>query len=286
MRITVRKVQFEEMFPWEFAQAIAEAPIGYLPLGVLEWHGEHNAVGLDALKAHAVCVEAARKSGGIVVPPLYWAADSREDLPNGEYITGGVEKGERYHVPGSMYWVRPETYHGLLLDIYEAMRRRGFRVIVVVAGHWSGPTVAVIRQTGEEYLARNPTMRWMVAIDHQFAGNLPYPHEHAAGGETSLLMAIRPDLVDLSKTLETGGALRECYAGQSAHLQRRRVTANKYIGVLVAAENGANDPETTASAERGRMLLDAISDNLTARARELLAETVQADASGSDVFAV
>jgi creatinine amidohydrolase len=49
-----RKVQFEEMFPWEFSQAIDQAPICYLPLGVLEWHGEHNAVGLDPIEAHAV----------------------------------------------------------------------------------------------------------------------------------------------------------------------------------------------------------------------------------------
>ena len=74
------QVQFEEMFPWEFAQALARAPICYVPLGTLEWHGEHNAVGLDAIKAHAVCVHAARRSGGIVVPPLYWSPDSREDL--------------------------------------------------------------------------------------------------------------------------------------------------------------------------------------------------------------
>lgn len=50
-RVTSVKTQFEEMFPWEFAQALREAPICYLPLGVLEWHGEHNAVGLDTLKS-------------------------------------------------------------------------------------------------------------------------------------------------------------------------------------------------------------------------------------------
>jgi creatinine amidohydrolase len=49
-----REVRFEEMFPWEIAAAMAEAPLCYLPLGTLEWHGEHAAVGLDALKAHAV----------------------------------------------------------------------------------------------------------------------------------------------------------------------------------------------------------------------------------------
>jgi creatinine amidohydrolase len=38
---------------------MAEAPLCYLPLGTLEWHGEHAAVGLDAPKAHAVCVSEA-----------------------------------------------------------------------------------------------------------------------------------------------------------------------------------------------------------------------------------
>ncbi|MBA2451575.1 MAG: creatininase family protein [Chloroflexia bacterium] len=57
----MRTVRFEEMFPWEVAQAIAEAPICYLPLGVLEWHSEHSEVGLDGIKAQAVCKAAARR---------------------------------------------------------------------------------------------------------------------------------------------------------------------------------------------------------------------------------
>ncbi len=36
------KVRYEEMFPWELARAIANAPICYLPLGVLEWHGSRD----------------------------------------------------------------------------------------------------------------------------------------------------------------------------------------------------------------------------------------------------
>jgi creatinine amidohydrolase len=78
--VSRRTAQFEEMFPWELAQALTEAPIGYLPLGTLEWYGEHSAVGLDALKARALCVEAAQQSGGVVLPPLCWATDTREDL--------------------------------------------------------------------------------------------------------------------------------------------------------------------------------------------------------------
>jgi creatinine amidohydrolase/Fe(II)-dependent formamide hydrolase-like protein len=87
------------------ARTLAESSIVYLPLRTLEWHGEHNAVELDALRFHAVCVRAAQKSASAVVPALHWATDSREELDRerGTALTGGVEHGERYHVPGSMY---------------------------------------------------------------------------------------------------------------------------------------------------------------------------------------
>ncbi|MBU0492061.1 MAG: creatininase family protein [Chloroflexi bacterium] len=277
--MTTPKVQLEEMFPWELAQALAEAPICYLPLGAIEWHGEHNAVGLDALKAHAVCVRAAQQSGGVVAPALYWATDSREDLEDGTYLTGGVEHGERYHVPGNMFWLRPNTYHALLLDIYETMRRRGFRAIVVVAGHWSGHTLPTVRASGADFLAQHPAMRWLLVTDQEVVPDMHYPHEHAAGGETSLLMHIRPDLVDLSKTFETDGVLRSYYAGQPAHLRRRRETSYKYIGVLTCsfmwktgADDGSNDPETTASPERGAQLMAVIAERIAARAQALLGD--------------
>ena len=55
----VTKVRFGKMFPREVARGMAVASICYLPLGVLDWYGEHSAVGLDGIKAHAVCEEAA-----------------------------------------------------------------------------------------------------------------------------------------------------------------------------------------------------------------------------------
>jgi len=118
----------------------------------------------------------------------------------------------------------------------------------------------------------------MTAVKVQFEEMFPwefalyYPYEHAAGGETSLLMAIGPDLVDLGKTLETDGVLRPCYGGQPEHLRRRRETRNKYIGVFTDVENESNDPELTVSVERGRLLLEAIAERIAARAKALLTE--------------
>jgi creatinine amidohydrolase len=272
-----REVRFEEMFPWEIAAAMAEAPLCYLPLGTLEWHGEHAAVGLDALKAHAVCVLAAERSGGLVAPPLHWSTDWREDLPDGSYLTGGIERGERYHVPGNMFWLRPQTFHNLLLDVYEAMRRRGFRAIVVLSGHWSiAHNIAAIRETGEEFRRTHPTTGWLLLTDQEVVPDLHYLVEHAAGDETSLLLAIRPDLVALDKAFETDRSLRLHYAEEPAHLRRRRETPHKYIGVNTAVTDSSNDPEG-ATIERGRVLLEAIVERVATRARALLAQTTSDD---------
>jgi hypothetical protein len=76
----------------------------------------------------------------------------------------------------------------------------------------------------------------------------------------------------LSKTFETDGTLRPYYAGQPQHLERRRNTGHKYIGVLTAAADGSNDPELTANAARGEMLLEFVARRLAEKARGLLLE--------------
>jgi len=108
------------------------------------------------------------------------------------------------------------------------------------------------------------------------ASDLHYPLEHAAGGETSLLMAIRPELVALDKTLETDRSLRAYYAGEPGHLRRRREAPQKYIGVNPAVTDSSNDPEG-ATIERGQMLLDTIVERVAARAEALLTETMGDD---------
>src|ERR1039458_7640988 len=67
-----REVCWERMFPDELEMAFSACPGLYLPYGLCEPHGPHNAVGLDALKAHGVCCRAAMLGGGIVAPPDYW----------------------------------------------------------------------------------------------------------------------------------------------------------------------------------------------------------------------
>ncbi len=46
------EVRLEYMRPEQIDAARARQPTIYLPFGALEWHGYHNPVGLDGLKAH------------------------------------------------------------------------------------------------------------------------------------------------------------------------------------------------------------------------------------------
>ncbi|MBM3477147.1 MAG: creatininase family protein, partial [Armatimonadetes bacterium] len=48
------KVRYEEMLPDELREVIRAAPVAYVPLGSLEWHGYHLPVGNDAIKAHEI----------------------------------------------------------------------------------------------------------------------------------------------------------------------------------------------------------------------------------------
>jgi len=67
-----REVRWERMFVDQLEAACAEFPLCWLSYGLCEPHGPQNTLGLDALKAHGLCVRAAEAHGGIVAPPDYW----------------------------------------------------------------------------------------------------------------------------------------------------------------------------------------------------------------------
>jgi creatinine amidohydrolase len=62
-------VSIERMQPVRIVEARQRADLPFLPLGAIEWHGVHNPVGVDAIKAHGVCCAAAQKLGGGAVFP-------------------------------------------------------------------------------------------------------------------------------------------------------------------------------------------------------------------------
>jgi hypothetical protein len=62
------EVEYTRLTPTDFRKRIGEAPIAYLPLGTLEWHGEHLPLGSDGMQSFSFMKDLAREVGGIVLP--------------------------------------------------------------------------------------------------------------------------------------------------------------------------------------------------------------------------
>ena len=178
-------VQWERMLPAEFRAAVEGLPVVFLPLGTVEWHGEHNALGLDALKAHELCVRAAvRAQGGVVHPPLYGGM-------------GGLDKPATVVIEGEYAWdnllLRP-----WLERLCSEFHRQGFRAIVMLTGHYGHNQQIVVRET-----AARMTERLQIPVlgtpEYWLAHDAGYLGDHAGVGETSLLMHLHPELVAMDR---------------------------------------------------------------------------------------
>ena len=77
------KVLYQELTPDEFSTRLAECPVAYLPLGTLEWHGDHLPLGSDGMQSLGVFKILAQEAGGIVMPMLFIGPDGYDTIING-----------------------------------------------------------------------------------------------------------------------------------------------------------------------------------------------------------
>ena len=191
------KVDYFSLLPHEFRSRLAARPVGYLPMGTIEWHGEQNALGADALQSHALFVRAARRFGGIVFPPLFLGPDRARVEPDGSTLIGmdySDKTTPHRQLDGSCYWVP----RGLFLQLIEAVlaqaKRAGFKAIVA-DGH--GPSRSAFRTFAEGWESQFGLT--LFAPGHRIEGQWRSQVDHAAKNETSLMLAHHPHLVDLSQ---------------------------------------------------------------------------------------
>ena len=174
------KVNYQELFPYEFKERLNANPLAFLPLGSLEYHGYHNVLGLDTLKAQKLCELSAQRAGGIVFPPLYLGYDAWPDIdpikyPNKQY---------------DCYHINKEVYVELLRQYFFRMKRIGFEKIFVLAGHY--PNVDLAKETSQDiadirfYIYKEPDL-----VEDQTG-------DHAGKWETSLLTYLIPEYVNLA----------------------------------------------------------------------------------------
>jgi creatinine amidohydrolase len=221
----------------------AGAPF-FLPFGATEQHGPHLPLGVDVILPVAISERVAREVGGLVTPPIAYGYKSQPRSGGGESFPGTTS-------------LEAHTLTLLARDIAYALGTKGVRRLIVVNGHvenaWpvlEGIDLAIreLRRDGITDLVVLRLSYWDLVrpetLDRIFPNGYPgIDLEHASLLETSMMLALRPDLVDVRKIPNDGPARFPAYdrmPGHAGHLPAS--------GVLADA-NGA-------SAEIGGWLLD------------------------------
>jgi len=179
--INYRKaVQYELMYGREAIRAIRDFPVGYLPIGCLERHGDHLPMGLDVIKAHKICCIVAKAIGGVVFPPHYYAGThnmTREQLAKytGEW--------------GNIY--TDATAKDSLVDVINQLALAGIRVLVLYSGHYPRSQIEMIHEIADDFKS-HPTITII-----PFCESLIMEGDHAGVSETSLMLYLDKEMVDM-----------------------------------------------------------------------------------------
>lgn len=191
-------VRYEELRPHQFRERLQQRPVAYLPLGTLEWHGEHLPLGSDGIISQGLMCECARRFGGIVMPPVHLGPDRASLQTDGSYLYGmdtadGVTTPHR-QLDGSCYWVSQGMFLQLVDAILTQVARAGFGA-VFADGHGPSRSSWVTHLTEREQRFGLKLLGVTDEVRQSWRSQM----DHAARNETSLVMAVRPELVDLEQ---------------------------------------------------------------------------------------
>lgn len=171
------------MRPAQMEGALNTAPVAFVPVGALEYHGPHLPFGVDMLTADALCRRTSELTGGVVLPPLY--------------IASGV-----LPLPNSLTFPL-ETVRVVMGSILRQLADGGFRVIVVFSGHGALDHLHVLREECDHLMADRPDIRARATMWNELTVDVEGEiHDHGAKVETSYMMELWEETVDLELLID------------------------------------------------------------------------------------
>lgn len=238
-------VCYELLRPAQVKARRDEAPIAYVVAGSLEWHGFQNPLGTDALKAHAICCEAALRSGGVVLPPYYQGMLG--------YSNWGPDGWEGF----TLSFNEGPTLEAAMLGITRALVYGGWKVIVGVTGHDVEPQRAAMERAIRTGTRGSDAVGFAIREGdlHEPDDEIPVGMDHAGSWETSCMQHAYPDKVDLDE-LRSRGLTDD---------QEQLQMSGPY-GI------GGKNPITHGSPELGRKIIERMGELIAAKAKRRLDE--------------
>lgn len=194
-----KKVNWMEMFPDEFFDAMQACPTCYMAYGPAEPHGVYNILGLDWYGAQLLLERAAKMNGGIVAPPFAWHIQEQQYY-DWEIDCCGMGMSLTSSIPEELF------LHNMLYHIRN-MDSKGFHSGILISGHYLGHLGADMQLLCDYYCRRTGSpIQLLACCTNELVANTvsafgirDNDEEHAGIVETSLLMALKPDGVDLER---------------------------------------------------------------------------------------
>jgi creatinine amidohydrolase len=232
-------VGWAELKAAELRARAAEGAIVVVPVAAIEQHGPHLPVFTDSLLCSTVArrgaeLAVAANASPVLVTPTVWSGLSEHHMPFGGTLSLDFA-----------------TFSALIGGVCRALQRHGFGRILLLNGH--GGNEAALRVIVDQL---SPAFEGVVACANywhlaalEFAEILERQPgvQHACEAETSMVLALRPELVDPTRFAEASFAEGKGPGG--AAYRWRSFAARTASGVI-------GDP-TAASAEKGERLLGA-----------------------------
>jgi creatinine amidohydrolase len=246
------KYRYGEMTWPEIKDAAAADRVAVVPFATIEDHGFHLPVDTDLRLCTAVCEAAVSRASdrAVLVPAVnHGYSPHHMDFPGP--ITIGAETFIRYGV-----------------DVCTSLAHHGFQRILIVNGHGSNtPFVDIIARlaTNESGALTAAVNYWAAPGVREVAESLRESEKiggmnHACEFETSLYLAIEPDLIDMSK------AVHELSHRPSKNYWTDLIGGDGPLTMMepwsALSESGVMGDPTKATAEKGRALLEAAANGI------------------------
>jgi len=232
-----------EMTPEEITASLEETDTVVIPLGTVEQHGPHLPVATDTLIPIRIAELVAEKARILVAPPVFY----------GNSLSMIDMKG--------VFTITPESLASLLLDLCRSFARQGFKKIVFINGH--GGNTQVLSFIGQrariETGARIFRIEWWEIASEEISKICEKEIVHADECETSMMLACRPDLVDMTKAVKDETAeklVQEMTGGKPKNMPQ------VYLPFQAWSKTGVAGDATKASKEKGKKILTAVVNNI------------------------
>ncbi|MCP4624353.1 MAG: creatininase family protein [bacterium] len=250
-------MRFELMFPDQIRKAIKENRPVVLPLGVLEYHGEHSVMGVDTLLVIKTMELLEKEIDMVILPPFYYGAAS--------YVVESPENGKgSIHVPS-------EVLNIFGRHVFSSLLRTGFRNIHCFIHHQSENFIAGMptdlafklaarqatfdfleNERGEDWWGRDDMQNYY--SDHEAQTDpfswirlhplldaeiqKEFPIDHTGKQEISLMMAFYPEGVDMNKHQDEKWYSR---SAKEANLAYGNAAKDKILKSLKSILAGGNE---------------------------------------------